>query len=104
MPQANTLPPYTLLPNAIPMTSQVKFWDASSQTVVNQIPTNLVPQVFNNQYMAPVGYSFVLMNVTAPVTATVSDSGESLNVEASESRSCSVGSVRSEQFLSRPPQ
>lgn len=103
MPQATTLPPYQLLPNVIPVTTNVKFWDAASQSVVNQVPTNLVPQVFNNQFMAPMGYSFVLMNTTPQMAATVSDSGESMNAQASESRSVSVGSVRSEQFLSQPP-
>lgn len=104
MPQVSTLPPYQLLPSFLPLNTNVKFWDATSTMVVDQLPVGLpMPQVLNNQFVAPIGYSFVLMDVTAPPAATVSDSGESLNVQASETRSVSVGSVRSEQFLARPP-
>lgn len=102
MPQVNTLPPYTLLPNVLPLATQVKFWDVSTQSVVIQNPTLHVPQVLNNQLVAPMGYSFVLMDVPQQ-TQSVSDSGESLNVQASESRSVSVSSVSPDLFLSTPP-
>lgn len=105
MPQVvSTLPPYNLLPNLVPINTNVQFWDATSNMVVSQVPVGLpMPQVFNNQFVAPVGYSFVLLHVQSPETTAVSESGESLSAQASETRSVSVGSVRSEQFLSRPP-
>lgn len=101
LPQTQ-LPPYQLIGNMCPMTTPVKYWDASTNQVVDYIPVQFQPQIINNQMVVPQGYSFVLMDV--PSTATVSDSGESIQQQESASRSLSVGPVQTDSFLSRPPQ
>lgn len=100
--QATTLPPYQLLNNMVPLSTHIKFWDPTSSQIIDFPPLGPFPSVVNNQLVAPFGFSFVLMDVPAPFSAG-SDSGSTLNAQASQSRSVSVGSVRSQQFLSRPP-
>lgn len=106
MPQVmHTLPPCQVLGNMVPQMTPLKYWDASTNSVSDFAPMHMQPTVVNNQFVVPHGYSFVLMDV--PQTATVSDSGESVNVQEtyqSQSRSVSVSPPEADPFLSRPPQ
>lgn len=103
MQVSGSLPSYMPMPNVISTQQKISFWDVASNSVVSYLSTVPQPLIINNQYVAPEGYSFVLMNVPQEhATVSVSECSEA-QIEDSGSRSVSVGSVRSEQFISRPP-
>jgi hypothetical protein len=91
----SVLPPYQLLGQTA-LNQPVKFFDASTRSVVDAIPMNLMPTLCNNQLIAPIGYSFVLMNVPQQQSETVT-------VSASPESIIDSGSVCTERSLSVPP-
>jgi len=103
LPQVNTLPRYQLIPKStfVPLNTNIQFWDATSNQISTSLPVGYpMPQVVNNQFVPPMGYSFVLMDVPSlPLTDSISDSSEALTITPSPS----VGSVRSDQYISLPP-